>query len=155
MKQITYSSNIDTKIDVIPSKSIILRVLTAIYLSGEKSKIINRSGCEDEKSALRLLRDLGVRIETDGYIQFEEFTKNIKRNINFGESGFLTRTFSLILVARDMGFKVEGTGSLKKRRFDDLLKVLRKLDVNVKSFNSKLPFKISGPLIKKNISIDC
>ncbi|TYB30407.1 MAG: 3-phosphoshikimate 1-carboxyvinyltransferase [Candidatus Mcinerneyibacterium aminivorans] len=155
MKLITYSDKVNKKIKVIPSKSIIIRVLAAIFLSEKRSRVLNRTYCDDELSAIKLLRDLGTDLKTENIIQFNAFGETYSKKIDFGESGFLTRTFSLILSSFHSDFLLTGQKTLKNRRFEDLIKTLKKLEVDVKSSNCKLPFEIKGPLKKKNISLDC
>jgi len=142
------------------SKSSMQRACAAALVAETKSIIKNPGHSNDDKAALEILKALGCEVTIDNEeliinsTDSELKTENLKLSVNCGESGLGIRMFAPILALSKNEIIINGEGSLLNRPMDLFDEILPQLGVEIISNNGKLPLKIKGPLIPKNIEID-
>lgn len=140
------------------SKSFTQRACAAALLTNGKSILNNVGNSDDEINAIEIIKQLGAEVikKENSLIIKSEFANNIKKNttINCGESGLAFRIFSSIIALLNIETTITGYGSLIHRPQLVIEQILSQLQVEIKTNNHKLPFKIKGVLQPKNIEID-
>ena len=139
------------------SKSSMQRAVAAALLKKGQCVLKNPGHSNDDNAALRVISALGATIEknVDGTIMItSEGVKPIADTVNCGESGLGIRMFAPIISMSPNPISIEGEGSLLSRPMDFFDEVLPQLGVNIHSNNGRLPLKLKGPIIPRNISID-
>ena len=127
-------------IEVDSDKSLSIRSLLIGSISQDISIANNVLESEDVFSALRVLKQLGVRIKkhkAKSYMIYGKglgslFAKN-NTTLNCGNSGTLARLILGLLVKSDKKVKLIGDKSLSKRDFSRVIKPLNLFGVNLKS----------------------
>ncbi len=148
------------------------RACALAYLYDGKTIIKNAGKSNDDLAALQIIEDLGVtvismgngvgEIIVNGYPglktganQKTGILQNTEEKIiNCGESGLSIRMFTPIVAISESAFIITGEGSLMNRPMDFFGKIFPQLGVTVELNNGKLPLKIKGPLIPKDITVD-
>ena len=139
------------------SKSSMQRACAAAVLSVGTSVIKNPGHSNDDKAAIKMIQDLGAKVEIlqDGSLKV---TSNgihpVSQQVNCGESGLGIRMFAPIIALSDKIINIDGEGSLLKRPMNFFDEVFPQLGVKIESNNGFLPINIQGPLKPVNISID-
>ncbi|HML58558.1 MAG TPA: 3-phosphoshikimate 1-carboxyvinyltransferase [Ferruginibacter sp.] len=158
MRAVVYTPQLQGTVHVPPSKSFMQRVCALALLNRGTTIIRNPGISNDDKAALNIIRSLGARIiervnentiwiESDGLV-------NPGGLLHAGESGLAARMFIPLAALSTREITITGEGTLLKRSmhwFDD---VLPSLGVEVISAGGMLPFRVKGPLIPKNITVD-
>lgn len=139
-----------------PSKSMMQRVCALALLNCGITTIFNPGYSNDDLAAMSIIESLGATIQKydDSIVIISSGNVHAKSDIFCGESGLSFRLFSIIAAIGSNEFTITGTGSLLSRDMDTLIEMLNSLDVTVSSNDGRLPFKINGPIVPKNISID-
>ena len=143
------------------SKSAMQRACAAALLRKGVSVIRNPGNSDDDKAALRIIRQLGAKVDNDSEailitgcglpkpLQAPEITE-----INCGESGLSIRMFSPIAALAHSPVKMTGQGSLRTRPVESIADILAPLGVEVKTHNGLPPVLIHGPLSPKDLELD-
>jgi 3-phosphoshikimate 1-carboxyvinyltransferase len=136
------------------SKSLMQRACAAALLHHGHTTIYNCGTSEDDKAALRIIKQLGAQVSfADDSIRINSMgIQPITNTIDCGESGLSARLFIPIAALHHSPMQITGHGSLLKRPFDVYADVLPQLGVQVTG--SKLPMTVNGPLQPKDITID-
>jgi len=156
MKVTIQPSTLSGNILAAASKSSMQRACAAALVSKGTSIVHNPGHSNDDKAALDTIKRLGAEWKIDG----EELTvtsdgvKPVATEINCGESGLSIRMFTPLVALSEKEIIITGEGSLLTRPMDFFDEILPKLGVSIQSSNGKLPLKIKGPLVPKNIEID-
>ena len=140
----------DKIIQVPGDKSISIRwvMLASLAIGVSKSKNLLES--EDVKSAIKAMKQLGIKIfkkKNYHYVYGKGLNGlKIKKNlvIDAGNSGTFARLFCGFISSYDKEITLKGDKSLSRRDFSRVIKPLELFGVNFKSRNSKLPIKILG-----------
>jgi 3-phosphoshikimate 1-carboxyvinyltransferase len=105
---------------------------------------------------MSIIESLGARVEkkNDSIVITSNGKINPHPDIFCGESGLSFRLFSIVAAIASNEFTITGIGSLLSRDMDTLIEMLHALEVKVSSNDGRLPFKINGPIVPKNISVD-
>ncbi len=139
-----------------PSKSMMQRACALGLLNFGTTNILNPGYSNDDLAAISIIESLGARVQKNN--QSIVISSNGKVNPNptifCGESGLSFRLFSIVAAIASKEFTITGTGSLLNRRMDTLIEMFHALDVKISSNDDRLPFKINGPIVPKNISVD-
>ena len=157
MQVIINPSPLKGNIQAPASKSSMQRACAAALLSRKETVIINPGYSNDDKAALRVIEDLGAQIElqTDGSLKIIGHQINpSKGELNCGESGLGIRMFAPIIALSKKPVIISGKGSLLTRPMHFFDEIFPKLGVEIISDKGKLPMRIKGPLVPKNIEID-
>ena len=156
MKVTIQPSTLSGNILAAASKSSMQRACAAALVSTGTSIVHNPGHSNDDKAALDIIKRLGAEWKIDG----EELSvtsdgvKPVATEINCGESGLSIRMFTPLVALSEKEIIITGEGSLLTRPMDFFDEILPKLGVSIRSNNGKLPLKIKGPLVPKNIEID-
>ncbi len=140
------------------------RALAAALICRGKSILHNTCASEDSRVAKNIIQNLGAvitdisstskQIVSEGF-PHEFFPIDKKIQIFCGESGLSTRMFAPIAALCTNEILFTGEDSLQKRPMDFFDRIFPLLDVKIQSDNGKLPIHFQGPLIPKDIDIDC
>ncbi|HTN45929.1 MAG TPA: 3-phosphoshikimate 1-carboxyvinyltransferase [Flavipsychrobacter sp.] len=144
-------------LSVPPSKSLMQRACAAALLNKGHTTLYNPGIADDDRAALRIIENLGARIETfsDGSLGIEsEGIKPVSHSISCGESGLCARLFTPIAALSDQALTITGEGSLLERPMDFLAAVLTRLNVQLSDTYGRLPITVQGPLQPKDIHVD-
>jgi len=135
----------------------------ALICKGES--ILNNTGISiDSQVAKNIIQNLGAVVtdisSTSKQIMSEGFPHVFfppgkKIQIFCGESGLSTRMFAPIASLCTNEIILTGEEQLTKRPMDFFDTYFPLLNIKIKSENGKLPIVLQGPLIPKNIDIDC
>lgn len=138
------------------SKSHSQRALAAALLHNGNTIIRNIGDSKDEQAALRIIQQLGAKIEfAENKIHiFSNRKIHPNKQIDCGESGLAARLFTPIAALGDTPVTIAGSGSLLHRPMDFFEKIFSELQVALRNFNGKIPFEICGPLQPRNVTID-
>ncbi len=149
-------SKISGTIKAPTSKSSMQRACAAALLCKGIVVISNPGFSHDDKAALKMIESLGAICKIiDGDLWIESKGVNpLNKQVNIGESGLGLRMFTPIIALSNQEIFIEGQGSLLTRPMSFFDEVFFKLAVKFVSENGRLPFKIQGPLVPKNIEID-
>ncbi len=138
------------------SKSSMQRACAAALLHDGETTIINPGKSNDDLAALEVIKNLGasvaikseeLKIKNDGMVR-------ASGEINCGESGLGIRMFAPIAALSADEITINGSGSLLSRPMNFFDEIFPQLGISIQSDNGKLPIKIKGPLVPKNIIID-
>jgi len=164
MQAIIHPSILKGTIQAPASKSSMQRACAAALVAGTKSIIKNPGHSNDDKAALGILKAFGsqwsmvngelIVDSTNSFLSSANGHRSSVIAVNCGESGLGIRMFAPILALSKNEITINGEGSLLNRPMDFFDEVLPELGVELISNNGKLPLKIKGPLIPKNIEID-
>ncbi|MCB0698768.1 MAG: 3-phosphoshikimate 1-carboxyvinyltransferase [Chitinophagaceae bacterium] len=156
MQAIVEPGTISGTITAPPSKSIMQRACAAALLHNGKTIINNPGNSADDKAALNIIQQLGAEISytENGILEIISTGVQPTTDINCGESGLSARLFIPIAACTDKAVTITGSGSLLKRPMTEYLSILPELGVTIKSNNDTLPFKVTGPLQPKDITVD-
>jgi len=129
-------------------KSISHRALLISSLADGKSQIRNLAAGEDVKSTIRCINSLGIKTEkvNDAFIVHGKGYKGYttpSQPLNAGNSGTTARLLTGILSAHNFESVIEGDDSLSSRPMNRVIEPLLLMGGNFKSFNGKLPLRIS------------
>jgi 3-phosphoshikimate 1-carboxyvinyltransferase len=118
--------------------------------------IFNPGYSNDDLAALSIIESLGATVQknNDSIVIISNGKVNPKPDIFCGESGLSFRLFSIVAAIGSNEFSITGTGSLLNRGMDTLIEMMHAFDVTISSNDGRLPFKIKGPIVPNNISID-
>lgn len=145
-----------------PSKSCMQRACAAALINNGTTIIDNAGYSNDEKAAMHIVSDLGasvhsvqkeVVIKSNGQI-FSSGLPGKNAVISCGESGLSLRMFVPLAALFNYDITFVGEGSILKRPVDFFDAILPQLGVEVESNKGKIPLKLKGPLIPKNITVD-
>lgn len=139
------------------SKSSMQRACAAALVRKGESIIRNPGISNDDKAALKVIQALGATVEQleDGSIKISSNGVNAVTNeVNNGESGLGIRMFAPIVALNAKEMTINGEGSLLTRPMDFFDEIFPQLGIQITSNNGKLPLKVHGPLLPKNITID-
>lgn len=148
--------NISGEILVPASKSVSQRACAAALLHCGQTTIYNIGNSDDESAALNIIQSLGAQvvIETNKIQVFSSGKPTGDCQINCGESGLSARLFTPISAISTEAVLISGKGSLLQRPMHFFKECLEPLGVTFDGFSGRIPFKISGPLLPKNIVVD-
>ncbi|CAN5141464.1 3-phosphoshikimate 1-carboxyvinyltransferase [soil metagenome] len=139
------------------SKSCMQRACALALLHAGETVILNAGKSNDDNAALNIIQDLGAIItdENEKIIVKSDYPlQGGKSTIHCGESGLSLRMFTPIAAILKREITITGAGSLLQRPVDFFSNVLPQLNVAVFSKEGKLPIKVYGPLVSKEITID-
>ncbi len=163
MKVDVWPSLLKGRVDAPGSKSDAQRMLACAILAKGVSIIHQFPSGDDCDAALQIAQDLGAIVTRSGSTveikggfpqAFVSGIRNAKKAIHCGESGLASRMFASIVALSENPIIVEGSGSLLKRPFADLIQALKQCGVDVESNNSCLPLRIQGPLKGGHLELD-
>ena len=153
-----YPSKIFGSVIAPASKSSMQRACAAALVRRGISIIHNPGISNDDIASLNVIKILGAKTKysADGSLEIDSTDIHLPDtlNINFGESGLGIRMFTPIAALTESLVNIEGEGSLTSRPMDFFDEILPQLKVQISSNNGKLPLKIKGALVPKNIGID-
>jgi 3-phosphoshikimate 1-carboxyvinyltransferase len=140
------------------SKSSMQRACAAALLRAGETVVRHPGHSNDDKAALRVIRDLGAEVTEldDGAFRIRSVgvAAGSGLEVNCGESGLGLRMFAPIIGLSAETIRVVGEGSLLNRPMDFFDEVFPQLGIRVVSNKGKLPLVIEGPLQPRNIEID-
>ena len=139
------------------SKSSMQRAVAAALLKKGKSILKNPGHSNDDMAALSVIASLGAKVEElrDGSLSIlSNGVLPVANKVNCGESGLGIRMFAPIIAMSKDAIVIGGEGSLLSRPMDFFDEALPQLGVEIHSNNGRLPLKLKGPIIPRNISID-
>jgi 3-phosphoshikimate 1-carboxyvinyltransferase len=151
-------SALSGRIQAPASKSSMQRACAAALLRIGETIIRHPGHSNDDKAALRVIRDLGAEVMMleDGSIRV--MSEGVKATegleVNCGESGLGLRMFAPIIGLSGETIRVSGEGSLLNRPMDFFDEVFPRLGIKVVSNKGRLPLEITGPLHPQDIEID-
>jgi 3-phosphoshikimate 1-carboxyvinyltransferase len=159
VKVVIHPSVLSGNIVAAASKSSMQRACAAALVRKGISIIHNPGISNDDKAALRIIKNLGARIkdsEDTVIIDSSDFNNSPlgAGGINCGESGLSIRMFTPIVALSKNKITINGEGSLTTRPMDFFDEILPQLKVVVESNKGKLPLQVHGPLQPANITID-
>ncbi len=125
--------------------------------------IIDHAGSSnDERAAMNIVQNLGASVEIikgevvihSGPHLFKSSFPGRSKIISCGESGLSLRMFAPLAALFDYDITFIGEGSILKRPVDFFDSIFPQLGVEIQSNEGKVPIKIRGPLVPKNITVD-
>lgn len=137
------------------SKSFAQRSFAAALLADSRTTITNLEPCDDTRSALATVAELGGSVELTGEESCAITGGLSPRSdtICTGESGLATRLFTPIAALCDRPITVTGTGSMVRRPIGMMIEPLRNLGVKV-DCNGFLPITVCGPIKGGKTDVD-
>ncbi len=135
------------EIEIPADKSISHRSLIIGSLTKGKMKIENFSSAEDCHSTLKILVELGAKIEQEGNTLYADFSScySAPQNIlDCGNSGTTMRLMSGILAAQNFSSTLCGDASLTKRPMKRVTLPLSSMGAHIESEDGHAPLKIRG-----------
>jgi 3-phosphoshikimate 1-carboxyvinyltransferase len=142
------------------SKSSMQRACAAALLNEGETVIHNPGKSNDDMAALGVIKNLGAHYlqQADGSLLVEGatfFADTIREGaFSCGESGLGIRMFAPIAALSSQPITINGEGSLLTRPMDFFDEIFPQLGISIQSNHGKLPIKIKGPLLPKDITID-
>lgn len=139
------------------SKSHAQRVLACALISRERTVIHGLGNSDDELVALGLLEHSILKpILKEGSVTVPSGDKLYfsSNELSFGESGLSSRMFTPILANGSQELQLIGKGSLASRPMRLFNEVFSSFGVEFSSDQGTLPFKLKGPLIPADITLD-
>lgn len=144
------------------SKSAMQRACAAAMLKNGYTSIVNPGNSNDDLAALQIIHAMGAVVSessTVGEIVIHghglPFSKtNEAAAIHCGESGLSIRMFTPLAALANQEVTITGEGSLEVRPMNFFEEVLPQLDVQILTNEGKVPMKVRGPLVPKNITVD-
>ena len=147
-------SKLSGTIEAIPSKSAAHRILIASALASSPTKVRLTRLSDDINATVSAMTALGAAVSRDGDI----FTVTPSRleptqrpRVFCSECGTTSRLIMPVLAALCDGGVIDGSGSLLKRPFDELCRVLAEHGVSVS--DTHLPIELCGRLTPGEYSI--
>jgi 3-phosphoshikimate 1-carboxyvinyltransferase len=139
-----------------PSKSYFQRLCAAALLWRGIAIFPNSGRSEDDAAALRIIEELGAKVERHGnrVTITSEGVKPRSGVVHCGESGLSARLFAPIAALSSTRVEIQGEGSLTSRPMDAVVEALRALNVTASSNDGYLPIVVQGPLKPGSIVID-
>ncbi len=141
------NSGLIGEIEIPADKSISHRSLIIGSLTKGKMKIENFSSAEDCASTLKILVELGAKIEQSGNTLFADFSscyKAPKNVLDCGNSGTTMRLMSGILSAQNFTSTLCGDESLTKRPMKRVTVPLSEMGAHIETTEGHAPLKITG-----------
>ncbi len=165
MQVIIQPSSVTGNIVAPASKSSMQRACAAAYLRKGVSIIHNPGISNDDMASLRVIQTLGASVEElkDGALKIRSDGVKAKgssagedavETVNCGESGLCIRMFTPLVTLNANQRTITGEGSLLTRPMDFFDVIFPQLEIKISSNNGKLPLKVKGPLVPKDITID-
>lgn len=162
MKVKLQPSLISGEVSAPPSKSAMQRACALALLQEGKTIIHNPGKSEDDLAALGVIRNFGALIaETEGTLVIRSpgiNTGAIEDTgyliIDCGESGLCVRMFTPIATLYEREIRIMGRGSLLGRPLDLFTEIFPELGIEIQSDQGKLPLRVKGPMVPKNITIN-
>ncbi|MFM7310239.1 MAG: 3-phosphoshikimate 1-carboxyvinyltransferase [Flavobacteriales bacterium] len=145
------------------SKSIAQRMIACALMASGESIIEAFPDSDDCRYALLAAQSLGAIItERDGTIRikggypnsFHSGIRNPKSSIHCGESGLASRLFLPIAALYHEPIRIEGSGSLSSRPFEEFVPTLQQLGARCELHEGCLPAVVQGPLQKRESQVD-
>jgi 3-phosphoshikimate 1-carboxyvinyltransferase len=139
------------------SKSSMQRACAAALLCRGTANIFNPGKSNDDLAAINVIQKLGAKVTTnnDGSLTVESNgIQPIENEINCGESGLGIRMFTPIAALSSQPLTISGSGSLVTRPMNFFDEIFPQLGIKIESTAGKLPLKIGGPLVTRNIEVD-
>ncbi len=144
------------------SKSAMQRACAAAMLKNGNTIIVNPGNSNDDLAALQIIQAMGATFSnaaSEGEIIINgngiPFSNTAALSaIHCGESGLSIRMFTPLAALANKEVTITGEGSLEVRPMHFFEEVLPLLDVTVTTNHGKVPMKICGPLVPKNITVD-
>ncbi|MGM0607041.1 MAG: 3-phosphoshikimate 1-carboxyvinyltransferase [Candidatus Muiribacteriota bacterium] len=149
--------NLNKKIFITPpsDKSISHRALL-LNCCAEKGKAVisNFLFCEDTLRTLQLVKQLGIKIETDKmnkkvYMKKEDKLKSVIKEVYCGNSGTTCRLSMALIAGAGVKTKFRGDKSLSNRPMQRITYMLEKMGADLKTNNKKLPVEFRQSKLKK------
>jgi len=139
-----------------PSKSHFIRLLLTAWLYGIELEIINPCAADDCLALINILRKLNSNIsnENNKIIFKPGSIPKTKLKINTKQSATLLRMLSAITALTGIYAQLNGSGTLLKRNFSDIIENLQNLNVKFLTNNNLLPFTIQSKIQTPKIKID-
>jgi 3-phosphoshikimate 1-carboxyvinyltransferase len=147
-------SRIEGTIVAPPSKSVMVRA-TAAALLADRTRILNASHCDDARSCLRVIGDLGanVTVEND-VVEIEGGFRPRTDILDCGESGLTLRMFIAVAALAGTDFTITGRAPLRRRPTTPVEPPLRALGAFCATRNGRPPVRVRGPLTGGEAVID-
>jgi 3-phosphoshikimate 1-carboxyvinyltransferase len=144
------------------SKSAMQRACAAAMLKSGNTIIVNPGNSNDDLAALEIIQAMGAVVSassTLGEIVIHGnglpfSTGSAHAAIHCGESGLSIRMFTPLAALANRKVTITGEGSLEVRPMHFFEEVLPQLNVEVQTNHGKVPMKVTGPLVPKNITVD-
>jgi 3-phosphoshikimate 1-carboxyvinyltransferase len=144
------------------SKSAMQRACAAAMLKTGNTVIVNPGNSNDDLAALQIIQAMGAVVSessTAGEIVIHGHglpfsITTSAASIHCGESGLSIRMFTPLAALANQEVTITGEGSLKVRPMNFFEEVLPQLEVQVVTNDGKVPMKVCGPLVPKNITVD-
>lgn len=139
------------------SKSSMQRACAAALLHEGVTNIFNPGKSNDDLAAIDVIKKLGAKVtaKEDGSLTVESNgIQPVENEIKCGESGLGIRMFTPIAALSEQPLTISGSGSLVTRPMDFFDEILPQLGIEIKSTEGRLPLRIQGPLIPKDIEVD-
>ncbi|MEJ7740984.1 MAG: 3-phosphoshikimate 1-carboxyvinyltransferase [Chitinophagaceae bacterium] len=139
------------------SKSSMQRACAAALLATGVTQIHHPGNSNDDLAALDTIQKLGATVVHTKKGSLTIHSKGVhptSGEIDCGESGLGIRMFTPIAALSKKEIVINGSGSLATRPmhfFDD---IFPQLNISILSNNGRLPLRIKGPLVPKNIIVD-
>jgi len=140
------------------------RALAAALICKGKTILQNTCMSDDSRVAKNIIQNLGavitdlssnsIQIMSEGF-PHDFFPPDKKIQIFCGESGLSARMFACIAALCTNEIILSGEDSLQKRPMDFFDINFPFLNIKIQSDNGKLPVHFQGPLIPRDIEIDC
>jgi 3-phosphoshikimate 1-carboxyvinyltransferase len=132
------------------------RVCAAALLHKGKTIIKNFGSSKDEIAAIKIIQQLGARVQVEATEMLVESNGTIQGNVTIDceESGLAARLFSPIAAIAKSPIRIAAKGSLLNRPMFLFEEILTQLNVELSKFKGHLPFDVCGPLKAQNILID-
>ena len=144
------------------SKSCTQRACAAALLSNGTTIIENAGTSNDEQAAKNIVQKLGATVDlvsrnvviTSNEHIFSSSFPGKHSVISCGESGLSLRMFVPLAALFSYEITFVGEGSILTRPIDFFDKILPQIGVEVSSNNGRIPLRLKGPLVPKNITVD-
>lgn len=123
------------------------RAVAAALLSDNPVTILNPGRDGDSRSALRVVRSLGARVdEAEDRVVIQSGRAPRESRLDCGESGLSLRMFTPIASLFDQEFQLTGQGTLRRRPLGMIEQPLSELGVACTTQGGYLPVIVKGPL---------
>ena len=145
-----------------PSKSCMQRACAAALINNGTTVIDNAGSSNDEQAAMNIVQKLGATVDsirneviiTSNNHIFTSTYEGKHTIISCGESGLSLRMFTPLAALFNQEITFTGEGSILTRPVNFFDTILPKLGVETSSNNGKIPLRLRGPLVPKNITVD-
>ncbi|MDR0558633.1 MAG: 3-phosphoshikimate 1-carboxyvinyltransferase [Prevotellaceae bacterium] len=158
MQKTVEPSSIRGSIKAPASKSVVQRTFAASLLCCSETSVSGYTESEDALAALSIIKTLGATVRSGENLTITgnpPVHKNEKLTLNCGESGLSSRLFAPLSMLYSTDVCLNGTGSLLKRPFGNLMRqTFEQMGVEYHDNAGKLPVNLRGRLSVKKLSID-